>query len=401
MLPERLPRVGSHPFRERRTVFRQEKRSLTTMDGSSDQSRRRSFGEIVVGEEKEVRLSHPAVVRPLRGISRAYSWRPPDRVRDEAPPGFVLSLQCVTGPDGLRRIWPGSSWEEFLEFASAGGLAILCQRQNLSAEERYSYRAGRFLFRRARRMAEFFAQSFRHSRDLFIVRSARTDPDEKDILPADVGLDGRDRGERWTVHELTRRGAEGARAAGWTNPTREQRIHFGLLEAARLRPLPVPAAKAPLLVRSALFDVSPTFDELKQDLIEMVAERTLEALKRHLEDDSPRFDQWFGGPNSSFVHQIAKKKRSRGGQLEEDQVRESLLFLGWQAYQFMANCLHVQMRTVQNALPVTLTKRERLIFEHTYLRQPYLGNLPLVLLIERFGFLRGCLESPVSCKTAA
>lgn len=57
----------------------------------------------------------------------------------------------------------------------------------------------------------------------------------------------------------------------------------------------------------------------------------------------------------------------------------------------MANCLHAQMRTVQRALPVTMTERERLIFEHTYLPQPYLGDLPLVLLIERFGFLSGIL----------
>src|SRR5262249_55085825 len=49
------------------------------------------------------------------------------------------------------------------------------------------------------------------------------------------------------------------------------------------------------------------------------------------------------------------------------------------------------MRIFQNALPQRLSDRERLLFEHMYLRQPYLGNLPLVLLIERFDFLKGLL----------
>jgi hypothetical protein len=49
------------------------------------------------------------------------------------------------------------------------------------------------------------------------------------------------------------------------------------------------------------------------------------------------------------------------------------------------------MRTFQNALPERLTDREQLLFEHMHLRQGYLGNLPLALLVERFGFLKGLL----------
>jgi hypothetical protein len=361
------------------------------MDGFHDSSRELSFGEIVVGPEEEVSFRHPAASLPLRGISRKFTWRPPEYARHETPLKFALPLQCFIGPDGLRRIFPAVSWTGFRELASAGGLAILCQRQNFSEGQRYSYRAMRFLFRRTKGMAEHFGQSFQHSRDLFIAGSARNDPREMDILPPDVGLDDRDRGERWSVRELTRHGAEKARAAGWSSPTSEQRIQFGLMEAARLRPLVVPVTKALMLVRSALFDVGQTFDKLDPELIEMVSERTLEAMDRHLQDDSPRFDQWFGGPKSSFVHQIAKKKKSRGGELEEDRVREALLFLGWQAHQYVSKCLHAQMRTVQNALPVTLTEREKLIFEHTYLPQPYLGDLPLALLIDRFDVLKGIL----------
>ncbi|MBI3406797.1 MAG: hypothetical protein HY040_00380 [Planctomycetes bacterium] len=49
------------------------------------------------------------------------------------------------------------------------------------------------------------------------------------------------------------------------------------------------------------------------------------------------------------------------------------------------------MRTFQNAIADQLSDRERLHFEHVHLRQSYLGNLPLVLLVERFSFLQGLL----------
>jgi hypothetical protein len=49
------------------------------------------------------------------------------------------------------------------------------------------------------------------------------------------------------------------------------------------------------------------------------------------------------------------------------------------------------MRTFQNALPAQLTKRERILFEHLHLPQPYLGGLPMVLLAPRLGFIRELL----------
>jgi hypothetical protein len=206
----------------------------------------------------------------------------------------------------------------------------------------------------------------------------------------DLGFDEQGRGGPWTLGELTRRGAEAARTAGWDRPTIQQQIQHGLLEAARRLPLSIPAADVPKLIRSALFNVSPAFDELEPELIDMVVERTQEALARHLdpqEQNATRFDGWFGGPHSSFVHQLAKKKRSRGGKLPEKEVREVLLYMGWRAYERMSECLDAQMQVVQNALPLSLTERERLLYEHMYFRQPYLGDMPLVLLKERFSFL--------------
>jgi hypothetical protein len=154
--------------------------------------------------------------------------------------------------------------------------------------------------------------------------------------------------------------------------------------------LTVAEARVPELVRSALFDVS-WGDEPDAELVANVTDRLLTALDPHLEDDGRAFDKWFLGPKNSLVHQLAKQKLSPGGVLEEGEVRRVLLHLGWQAYQYAGNCVHAQLRTLQNAIPEPLSEGERLRFEHMHLRQPYLGNLPLVLLAPRLGLTQELL----------
>jgi hypothetical protein len=198
------------------------------------------------------------------------------------------------------------------------------------------------------------------------------------------------RGQRWGVKELITRGEAQARQAGYPRPTIAQAIHHGLVEAARRNPLSVPDEKVPGLIRAALFDVDWA-EEPEPALVKTVTERLLTALHPHLTDATQDFEKWFLGTKNSLLHQLAKQRRSPGGALEEDEVRQALLHLGWQAYAFAGNCLHAQMRTFQNAMPDPLSKRERLYFEHMHLPQPYLGNLPLVLLAPRLGFVKELL----------
>lgn len=189
---------------------------------------------------------------------------------------------------------------------------------------------------------------------------------------------------------MIQRGASSACSAGYPKPTTAQCILHGFIAAARLSPLPLPEDKVPLLVCSALFDIDPT-EKPDARLVEIVEERLLTALHRHLQDDDFAFEKWFLGPKNSLVHQLSKQKRSPGGELEEGEVRKVLLHFGWQAYEFASNCVRAQMRTFQNALPHSLTATEKLLFEHMHLPQPYLANLPLVLIIPRFGFCKGVL----------
>lgn len=353
-----------------------------------DRRREASFGTLAVEQDGPVTFRPSASSGPVRAASVRYLWRPPRGMRNQVPGGFALPLRCVVGPDGLRRIFPYYSPEGFITLASTGGLAVLCQRQRLGKHARHSYRAMWLLFLKARRMREFFGQSFASCRDLYVSPGGRTDPSERDVLPETLGLDARGRGHRWSVSELTARGAEAARLAGLARPNAGQRIRYGLLEAAKRDPLTVPAAKVPQLVRSALFHVSPSTGDLDPGLVDAVAERILEALDTHLEDDAENFDKWFQGRHNSLVHQVAKKKHGRGGQLDEEDVREAILELGWRAYRYVGDCVNAQMRTVENAMPEPLRGAERELYEHMHLAQPYLGGLPLVLLAERLGFIQ-------------
>lgn len=360
------------------------------MDGTCVCPNQRSFGHITIEDAEELCLRPTRAPAPLQARRYKCTWRPPQPLQEHLPPGFELPLQCVIGPDKLRRFYPWTTFETFLALASCGGLAILCQRQGLDAHQRHSYRAMRLLFLRARRMNEFFRHEFDHGRDLTIVAAGRDDPTEKDILPDDLGLDARGRGRRWGEIDVIRRGAAAARAAGYARPTSAQCIQYGLHEAARLNPLPIANHKAVSLVRATLFSQNLAEDP-DPEVLEIVTERTLDALNRHLLDNADRFAKWFWGPKSSFIHQISKQKRSRGGPLEEEEVRQALIHLGWRTYDYASNCIHAQMRIIQNALPEPLTAQERLLFEHLHQRQEYLGNLPLVLLVQRFQFLKGAL----------
>ncbi len=268
---------------------------------------------------------------------------------------------------------------------------MICHKK-LSKKDRQSYRTMWQLFLFSRRMGEFFRNSFGHSRDLYVAKGGRSDPTEEDILPDTIGQDAQGRGRRWTIGELTRRGEEAARTDGIAKPNSAQRIRYGLLEAARLNPLPIAADKASLLVRSALFELGPTADDVEEKIINIVAERMIKAFRPHLQDDTAKFRKWFLDPKNSIVHQIAKKSRSHGGRLAEDEVRAAMLQLGWQGYRSVGDCISMQMQALRQAVTGGVTPQEREIFNQMHLPQPHFGGLPMILVPDWLGFIRNVLR---------
>jgi hypothetical protein len=112
----------------------------------------------------------------------------------------------------------------------------------------------------------------------------------------------------------------------------------------------------------------------------------------HTGDTASEFNTWFTDRKNSLVKQIAKQRRAEGGELEPELVRRALLRLGWDAYQYVAGCLSMQMQAVAKALPDPLTSVERKIFAEMHLFQPHYGNLTLILLGERIGFVESVVR---------
>jgi hypothetical protein len=323
--------------------------------------------------------------------SLRHTWTPPADMHPELPEGFTLSLRSVVGPDGVRRFFPVDDLTSFFTDAFAGGLALHNRLKNMSPEQRYSYRAMWLLFQRIRATREHFANSFRYADSLRVSPSARQTAQQFSILPESVGLNDQGQGERWGVGRLLTEGWEEAREQGVQQPTEADCVHYGLVRAARMNPLRLRDEEVPSLIRMALYKAAELPASLDPAVLEVVVDRVLQAVNRHLGDKSAKFDLWFSGPHSSLVPQIANKKFAPGGVLDRNVVRRALLELGWDSYRYVADCVHTMMWVFQRLLPEPLTVAERRFFEQVYLMQPHFGQMPFILLAERFPFLKGIL----------
>src|SRR5262249_20071876 len=157
------------------------------------------------------------------------------------------------------------------------------------------------------------------------------------------------------VERLLTEGAQAAREAGIEQPSEADCVRYGLFVAARLNPLSIPADRISKLLRQALY--ADIFDEpLPPQVIDVVIDRMLVAIQRHLVEPAAEFNAWLSGGNSSFVNKIAKQKRLPGGRLDPKIVRHVRLDLGWQAYQYMADCVHTAMREIEMSIPDPLTE---------------------------------------------
>lgn len=345
------------------------------------------FGEMQVAELHE-RSEFPAKL--VDRVDR-YRWTPSTKLSALVPIGFEITLDAARGGiDGIRRFFPPNGHGPLLHQAWLVGLAILTRLMNMNEERQQSYRMMYLLFQRVRSMLEHLRREFRWSRDLFIRQTGRLDAHDRDVLPSPLRAGDAPAGKRWSITQLTDRGREAAEAAGVHKLNRAQLVHWGLFVAACEHPLLLEPAEIPGLVRAALFDGGPP-GKVDAETRGIVEERILTALLPHLTDDTWKFENWFSGPKNGLINQIAKQRRSRGGPLDKNVVRKVLLDLGWQAYRYVGDCLHAQLRTFQNAIPDPLTPPEQRLFEQIYLRQPHFADLPLLLLAERLGFLRNAI----------
>jgi hypothetical protein len=320
-----------------------------------------------------------------------FVWRPTGELGAQLPPGFELPLACIAGCDGLRRFYPVDDFESFIDLAFTGGLAVISQHPGLDLEQCRTYRAMYLLFRRARRTRERLKRKFRSPRDLWIGKSGQS-VQGKTVLPDSLGKDAAGEGKTWGVDRLMREGRAAFETAGISDPTEQDQIHYGLVAAARRNPLQIQAGEVSSLIKFALFDPNLlTGKKPDPQTVEFVFARVTAAVSNHLDDDAEPFRVWFSGPKNTLVSQVAQLKREPGGPLDRGEVRRALLELAWDAYAYVAQCIDAQLRIFLRIIAEELDAAEIRLFQQMYLQQPHFGDLPLVLLVERFPFLKAVI----------
>jgi hypothetical protein len=314
-------------------------------------------------------------------------WRPSALIAPDLPPGFCHSFNCLTRSDGFRAFAPSAGVGTFLVEANLSGSVLLTHQASLDHEHRFSYRAMRLIYQLAPRLREHFSGSFEKEKDLYLPRVGRIG--DGHILPESPRNEPPGDARSWGPAKMVEQGRKKAIEAGCHNPDPGTCIRLGLLEAAKRDPLDtdnLSEEDALKIVRLALFDLGPS-PKMNEAALEKVTSRLLQALGGHLQDDSEAFNRWFFENLDNLVHQMAKKKRP-DGIMARDVVRQAVLELVFRAHTYVGDCVSVLMEDFRRALPRKLSHEEQLHFAALYEKQPSLGGLPLIMLYERFGFLR-------------
>lgn len=366
-----------------------------------------TWGHVLVKDDP----GHPPLIhvhRPQKTVERKlYAWVPDKVLQRLVPDGTVVILRCETLQDGERRFSPigvGNRsldpFRPFFAFAFASGFAILrkAKPSRMTKVYRQSYRMMWFLFQRAQKMRQHIRRAFNSKRELTIRQIARNskDPTECHVLPWMFDASTKNKGYPQSVAELITRGEDAARQAGIASPNASQRIHYGLTEVARLEPKPLEPAKVVLVLKAILFNVDPTRPPVLPAIREHVEERIATAIWPHLDKDSAVFDDWFWGKHNSFIKQIAKQKKSPGGELDPKVVEQVLLDLGWESFVHVGQCVHSWAYDMLKAMPDALSASERRAFEMLYLAHPKFGGVPLILLAEKLQFVDSVLDDIVN-----
>jgi hypothetical protein len=325
-----------------------------------------------------------------RNITQSrYTWRPPRDLAAELPSGFSLVFLCFACEGGVRRFVPFKFTEAFIHEAALGGLTLLTREHQLTSEHQFSYGYYRMLFRKSANLREHLDRKFARYSELCITTSGRTQGDSH-VLPEDLGLDVNGRGTPWSPAILMARGREEARNIGETDTSSAKLIRLGLLVAAERNPIDTDTlseVSSLALIRQAFFDFGPVQGPLDEGIIEKVRARLSAALERHHDLDSKAFSHWFYEATDNLVHAVAKQKK-HGGRLSREMVRQALLDEVFRSFIYVGDCVHFQMTAFARALDPPLDAEERAQFELVYRKQCFLGGLPLVLLLDRFEFLR-------------
>ena len=338
------------------------------------------------------------------GIVMRFAWVSGEEIQPRLPVDQRLSFAVMRDSSGLHRVVPVGGVDAFILNAALVGLSI-CKRTGLFDLDRVkACDFDRLMFQQRMRIRESMRWHPNSPSDLRVTSSARLTVDDVDVLPDGLGVEQNYGAPRWTVAELLRHGDEQARLWGIDAPDDSARIRCGLYLAALHAPLCVEAMDAAErhgLMRFVLF--CNDYEQLPHEVFEeadvnfeRVHDRLRRAVWPHLRDGTEGFDRWFYQQSDTVIGQIAKQKRG-GRPVSREACREIRLRIILEAYQSVANCIHVAMEEVKRCLPIELNDTEAVFFDALYRRQAGLGDLSLIHVRERLraiGFdpMTGLLE---------
>jgi hypothetical protein len=344
-----------------------------------------NYGSVQVDELGYQELSLRGLTHKTLAKHSRYTWNPIEKLG--LPTAVTLSLECHTAADGERWFCPSDAGA-FLRNAALAGYAIRELHGELSREYLFSCGIMMQIFQQSAALREHLTRTFTRMSDLTVTRSLRALLG-KHILPDSLGLIPSQHMDPWGISELLDRGREEA-AKRNVSYNMETDIRLGLLEAARLNPVPVQGITELLglsYVRHGLFTLAkvPMSSVSSADLAR-IRIRVLEAFEKHLNMPADAYRKWLAAP-ANLVHSVSKRTTG-GGPISRQHVHQVLLELAICSHVFVADNMEVAMRDFAGALPVPLGPDERDRFSAMFFRRPVLGGLPLLLLNDRFDLLK-------------
>ncbi len=335
----------------------------------------------------------------LSGCSQECGWRADLQLFPELA-AFVVPFQLVSIANIQQRLWPASGMSDYSVYSRRFGFEILTSTPAISADDREDFELMLKLNQRMPQTKAHLKRQFSSITELKIRPSGRIDrQNDKNILPANLGLKADGRGRKWSIDQLLEEGDKLLESAPHVPVQSEEtddfrgqlRTAYGLMAAAEVNPLRLSAAKVKQLVRMALLDMSPEIPPHPRQTEWFVTARLRALWNAHLGDSDSKFRNWFQGSRSNLVKALANLHGHQGGRLEREHVEWALLKLTGQGLWFAANCQHQFAAAVWATISPQFHQLDRVDFEQLYFPQPYLGGLTLPLIWERSHFLRPIL----------
>lgn len=298
-----------------------------------------------------------------------------------------LTMRRLTRADGESYYLPTTD-DGYYGYASRAfqlGHATLARDRKWDRATYLRYLLAKVVFDRAATTQDRLRSNFSSAHDFRLRPSARVDGRDN-VLPEDFGrtADGR---IRIRLGQLVSIGGQAASAIELVRPAPAERIARGLTEAALLNPLRVKDDEIGPLFRMALFDVSKLPDPIDEAQTAEVRRRFGELMRNHLDERREIFVRWLGG-SGNLVKAIANYGGTKAGRLDREVVKRGLLDWSWEAFGLVGECIEAFARSFAKALPRPLSAGERRYYEAMYYRRPYLGGLPLVLVMDRSPLLK-------------